>query len=209
MFATIINVGPHTATNVALGPKHLRFVAVERCDVTTRSEDEGLFLATVSEVVTSNLGSSLAQTAAELGGRLRADGQPPLPPWVFFVAVDLTDTQITSCVAGPHRVHLIQREAIIASTREHTLVHDDPPPDWPELSKDDLSLHGNVVTRSIGRSCSRLPEVTTWNVEGACRVVVVSAAFYQNREPSEYATTLGPGVVGEVGPSCAVLYRHL
>ena len=210
MFGSVINVDPRTATHVALGPKYLRFVTVERGDTARSSEDEERLLEILSEVVASSISRDLSQVAAELGAKLVADGVPPLPPWVFFAGVDLKDTQVSVCVAGPHRVHLVQGEALVASTREHTLTHDAPPPDWPELSNDDLRFHGNVVTRSVGRSRSRLPEVTTWNVQGAYRVAVVSAGFYENREPLEYAALLGgtPESVGEVTPSYAVLYRY-
>jgi len=117
------------------------------------------------------------------------------PSWVFFAAVHVGPRAITACTAGPHRVHLLRRGALVASTREHLLRSDAAPPDWlphikPEL---DLRIHGRVVTRSLGSKASHPAEVTTWSAERPFRVVVASTEYHRDRDPEAYLTSLGPG----------------
>jgi hypothetical protein len=147
-------------------------------------------LAEISQI---SFEQGVAALAHELGERLRAaDGKHSQPAWVFFAGVEIRDSAITACVAGPHRIHLLKHDAIVASTREHILRHDSPPPDWPEEAAPevDVNLHGTVVTRSLGASASRAPEVTVWSSRRPFTVLLVSADLHRHQESTSYVERL-------------------
>lgn len=152
----------------------------------------GFVPAVLDEVLHATSSSGLGEVAGALGQRL-ASGLGTSRGWAFFAGVDMSDAEITCCVAGPHRVHLIQGDSLVASTHEHTVQYDGPPTDWPSPTAEQLSLHANVVVRSIGYGATRPPEMTRWAVRGPCRVAVVSTDFYGYRQPSAYALSIGAG----------------
>lgn len=137
----------------------------------------------------------LLALANDLGDHLRgAEVAERLPPWVFFAGVAVQDSVVEACVAGPHRIHVLRGETVLASTREHILRFDEPPPDWPvgALDAEARALHGSIVTRSLGKAASRRAELTTWKVSDANAVLVVSADFHLNAEPASYVTIPPP-----------------
>lgn len=128
--------------------------------------------------------------AAEITACLQRAAE--LPEWVFYSAILASAQRVEVCVAGPHRVHLIEAGHLTASTREHILRHDDAPPDWPELARDeiDLELQGDIVTRSLGKAASQSPETTLWMPNAPYRIVSCSSDAFGSQSPTAYANSL-------------------
>jgi hypothetical protein len=181
----------------------LRYVTIEM-----PTEQSRLPGAILDKVLLSSAVHELHEVAASLGQYL-ANGGSGSSEWAFFAGVDLSDTDVTCCVSGPHRVHLIQGGELVASTREHTLEYDGPPPDWPSLSVEDLSSLAHVVVRSIGCAVSTPPERTRWPVPGPCQVVIASADFYGAEPPSAYVLSVSAKLRSpeRITGSCALLTR--
>ena len=147
--------------------------------------------AMLAEVCGASAGGAeaLPAIAQELGERLaRATRSSELPEWVFFAGVSCFGSSVVACVAGPHRVHLLCDGVVVASTREHILKYDEPPPDWPDdLARTiDRGIHGAVVTRSVGTTASRSAEVTIWRAPDEFQILVVSADYHQYRGIASY-----------------------
>lgn len=128
--------------------------------------------------------------------------------WAFFAGVDVTATEVTCCVAGAHRVHLIKGDSIVESTREHTLAND--PGALSQLATDVRRRHANMVVRSLGAGGHSPAELTRWSIEGPCDIVVVSADYYHYREPLTYALAVKDALAASepIQGSCAWLSRH-
>lgn len=209
MFDSLIHLDLATAACVWTGPGRLRYVAVERPNLGADSSRDLALAAVVRERTEGHWDEPLSEVAAAIGSWLTpAPGR--YPGWAFFAGVDLSDTDVTCCVAGPHRVHLIQGGRIIESTHEHTVQYDGPPANWPSLPTEDLDALASVVVRSIGEPATRPPQVTRWSVPGPCEVVVVSADFYGSQSPSAYALSVRAKFRSPdaITGSCALLTRR-
>lgn len=142
-----------------------------------------------SQIFRSELGPCELARLIDVALRAKAC-ESHLPSWVMFAAVSATARCVEACVAGPHRVHLVNNKRIVASTREHVLACDDHPPGWSEdaLSRFDRTIHGSVVTRALGKTSGAFPERTTWLIRPPYQLVVCPTDFHQYREPSHDLT---------------------
>jgi hypothetical protein len=145
--------------------------------------------AAVAMKLPSSDGEGIARALADaLGSALEhAPPRSVLPPWAFVVVVVAARARVEVCMAGPHRVHLVQAGSLVATAREHVLALDEPPLDWPPhfaASIRELGVHGNLVTRAVGRVRSRPPTVSIWPVECPYTVLICGADHHRGRDPS-------------------------
>lgn len=145
---------------------------------------------------------------AQLQLRRGADG---LPTWMLFASVLLEPTTVEVCVAGSFRVHLLEEQKLVGTTRQHVLREDpfagiQAPAGFEDLGE----ITDGIVTRCLGRPDSLPAESSVWQTGVPYRVVVCSSDFHQDREPVTYLKSADVVASGEFVPNglIAILDRR-
>jgi serine/threonine protein phosphatase PrpC len=105
---------------------------------------------------------------------------------VLYAGVMLTPKEIQVCTAGDIRIHLIEKQKLMAVTKDHNLIDDVPDeiPDQVKLMPPEV-LRG-AVTRIIGPEIDTVPETRTWNVTGDYSILICTSQFHLYKSPQEY-----------------------
>jgi hypothetical protein len=176
--------------HVADGEVSLLAVVVDPMENGGPAAARSLLIDAVAETGTQRgeAASWPGSVASRLDQRLR-EARAGNPSWVIFAAAAITETAVHVCTAGDLRIHLVQGDRVIRTTRDHIVRNEST--EWLRKTYGEAPLddHATMLTRTLGSG--DLPaETDTWPALVNGSLWLCSSEVHRFRSPEQYAASL-------------------